>query len=85
MVIQRKKMKRMTRQTVDATGTKLRRFNDWIRGELRRQKKNQTELATYVGIDQSGLSLRLCDKRVWTLKEYFNVLEFFGVTDAEWQ
>ena len=73
MVIQRKKMKRMTRQTVDATGTKLRRFNDWIRG------------ATYVGIDQSGLSLRLCDKRAWTLKEYFNVLEFFGVTDAEWQ
>ena len=56
-----------------------------LRNFLRRQKKNQTELATYVGIDQSGLSLRLCDKRAWTLKEYFNVLEFFGVTDAEWQ
>lgn len=75
----------MTRQTVDATGTKLRRFNDWVRGELKRQKKNQTELATYVGIDQPGLSMRLGDKRAWTLKEYFNVLEFFGVTDAEWQ
>ena len=75
----------MTRQTLDVTSSKLRKFNDWIRGELRRQKKNQTELATFVGIDQSGLSLRLCDKRAWTLKEYFNVLEFFGVSDDEWQ
>ena len=75
----------MGRRTVEDTATKVRRFNDWIRGELKRQKKNQTELAYYIGTDQSGLSLRMNEKRTWTLKEYFNVLEFFGVTDAEWQ
>ena len=67
----------MARQTVDATSSKLRRFSDWVRGELRRQKKNQAELAYYIGTDQSGLSLRLNGKRQWSLKEYFGVLEFF--------
>jgi hypothetical protein len=76
----------MGRRTVEDTATKVRRFNDWIRGELKRQKKNQTELAYYIGTDQSGLSLRMNEKRTWTLKEYFNVLEFFGkkAEDAEW-
>jgi hypothetical protein len=76
----------MGRRTVEDTATKVRRFNDWIRGELKRQKKNQTELAYYIGTDQSGLSLRMNEKRTWTLKEYFNVLEFFGKSaeDAEW-
>ena len=76
----------MGRRTVEDTATKIRRFNDRIRGELKRQKKNQTELAYYIGTDQSGLSLRMNEKRTWTLKEYFNVLEFFGkkAEDAEW-
>ena len=76
----------MGRRTVEDTATKVRRFNDWIRGELKRQNKNQTELAYYIGTDQSGLSLRMNEKRTWTLKEYFNVLEFFGkkAEDAEW-
>ena len=76
----------MGRRTVEDTATKVRRFNDGIRGELKRQKKNQTELAYYIGTDQSGLSLRMNEKRTWTLKEYFNVLEFFGkkAEDAEW-
>lgn len=76
----------MGKRTVEDTAKKVRRFNDWIRGELKRQKKNQTELAYYIGTDQSGLSLRMNEKRTWTLKEYFNVLEFFGkkAEDAEW-
>ena len=74
----------MTRQTVDKSSSRLRRFSDWVRGELRRQKKNQTELATYIGTDQSGLSLRLNGKRTWTLKEYFDVLEFFEATEDDY-
>ena len=75
----------MTRQTVDITASKLRKFNDWVRGEMKRQHKKQVDLASYIGINQAGLSLKLGNKRPWTLKEYFNVLEFFGVSDTEWQ
>ena len=76
----------MARRTVDTTGTKVRRFNDWLRGEMRRQKKNQEELAYYIGIDRSGLSLRMNGKRAWKLKEYFDTLEFLGkkAEDGEW-
>lgn len=74
----------MTRQTVDKTSSRLRRFSDWVRGELRRQKKNQTELASYIGTDQPGLSLRLNGKRTWTLREYFDVLEFFDANEESY-
>lgn len=73
----------MARQTVDATASKLRKFSDWVRGELRRQKKNQAQLASYIGTDQPGLSLRLNGKRTWTLKEYFDTLEFFEAEEKE--
>ena len=76
----------MAKRTLDDTGSKVRKFNDWIRGELKRQKKNQTELAYYIGTDQPGLSMRMNGKRSWTLKEYFDTLEFFGLAaeEAKW-
>lgn len=73
----------MARQTVDITASKMRKFCDWVRGELRRQQKKQSELASYIGTDQSGLSLRLSGKRTWTLKEYFDTLEFFDAEEKQ--
>lgn len=66
----------MARATVDKVGTSYRRFNDWVRGELRRQKKNQTDLGNYVGIDQVGVSKRLCGQVGWGLREALNAIEF---------
>lgn len=68
----------MARATVDKTGTSLRRWNDWTRGELKRQKKKQEDLAEYIGIDVTGLSKRLTGKTAWSFREVLNALEYLG-------
>ena len=46
-----------------------RRFSDFVRGEMARRKIRQTELAAYIGIDQSSISKKLMGRVVWTLPE----------------
>ena len=54
------------------------RFNDYVRGELKRRKLNQEDLAEYLNMDRTALSHRLCDKTPWMFKEVLYVFEFFG-------
>ena len=66
----------MPRTTLDKVGTSYRRTNDWIRGELRRQKKSQEDLAEYVGLDQCGVSRRLGGQTAWGFREILNAIEY---------
>ena len=68
----------MPRTTLDKPTTSYRRFNDWVRGELRRQKKSQTDLARYIGIDQCGISKRLSGSTSWGFMEALNAVEYLG-------
>lgn len=57
--------------------TKLHdRFNDTVRGAMRREKVTQTELAEYLGLTYSSISLRLGEKMDWRLLEVFKVMEY---------
>ena len=66
----------MPRVKLDKPSTSYRRFNDWLRGELRRQKKNQTDLANYLGLDQGGISKRMGGQVAWGFNEVLNAVEF---------
>lgn len=70
----------MPRTNVDRVATKYRRFNDWIRGELREQHKTQTMLAEYLGIEQSTLSKRMNGDIEWMFRDVLKVLEYFNAS-----
>jgi transcriptional regulator with XRE-family HTH domain len=55
-----------------------KRFNDFVRGELKRRKQTQADLAEYLNIERTALSHRLCNITPWTFKEVLYVCEFFG-------
>lgn len=58
---------------------KLNKFNDYIRGELKRKHISQTDAAYRLGIPQSGLSSRLSGKVQWTMREVFMLSEIIDV------
>ena len=68
----------MPRTNVDMTGRYIRRFNDWLRGEMKRKKVNQTVLAEYLHIAQQTLSLRMCGVSEWPFRDVLEVCEYFG-------
>ena len=70
----------MPRTNVDRVATKYRRFNDWIRGELREQHKTQRELAEYLNIEQSTLSMRMSGDIEWMFRDVLKVLEYFNAS-----
>lgn len=70
----------MVRATCDITGTKCRKFNDFVRGELRRRKIKQEDLADYLGVGRCTITSRLNGTIEWYLRDAINVAEFFGVT-----
>lgn len=70
----------MPRTNVDRVATKYRRFNDWIRGELREQHKTQRELAEYLNIEQSTLSKRMNGEIEWLFIDVLEVLEYFNAS-----
>lgn len=67
----------MARATVDPIGTRYRRFNDWVRGRLRENKKRQTELAEYLNISPPSLCQRLSGRTPWEFKEALGTVMFF--------
>ena len=67
----------MPKTNVNMTQSKLRRFSDYVRGELRRRHEPQDRLADYLNMSRSSLTLRLNGKIEWTLKDFFNTLEYF--------
>lgn len=69
----------MPRTTLDRPSTEMRRYNDWLRGELARRRIKQKDMATYLHIDQPGLSRRLQGRVTWTFKEVLSVLDYLDV------
>lgn len=68
----------MPRTKVDTIRNTINHFNDFIRGELRRQKKRQKDLAEYLGISTATLSQKLNSEVEWSFKQFLKVCEFFG-------
>lgn len=68
----------MPRTKVDTIRYTINHFNDYIRGELRRQKKRQKDLAEYLGISTATLSQKLNNEVEWSFKQFLKVCEFFG-------
>lgn len=70
----------MPRVNLDKPTTEYRQFVDWIRGELRRQKKTQVQLADYLRISPVSMSQRMNGAIEWPFREVLEVLEFFGAS-----
>ena len=73
----------MPRTKVDIPKTLYRKFNDWVRGELKRRHQTQNSLAEYLNISRSSLTLRLLGQVEWSFLEVLNTMEYFGVDIAE--
>ena len=55
-----------------------RQLNDFIRGELKRQKISQKDLGYSLNLSQQVISKRLMGKIDWTLWEFINTLDDLG-------
>ena len=73
----------MPRTRVDKTAYMITRFNDYVRGELKRLKKPQKALADYLGISRPSLSLRLLGEVKWTMEEVLETFEFLEFDTLE--
>lgn len=68
----------MAKVQLTQTQKRLRQFSIWVSGSLRVNDQTQGDLARYLGIDQSGVSMKIRGKTPWSLREYFEVQEFLG-------
>ena len=73
----------MPRTNVNCVKTKYRRFNDWLRGEMKSRKVRQTELAEYLNISQATLSKRMNGEIGWLFEDVLEVLEYFNASFEE--
>jgi transcriptional regulator with XRE-family HTH domain len=73
----------MPRTNVNRVKTKYRRFNDWLRGEMKRRKVRQAELAEYLNIEQATLSKRMNGEIEWLFVDVLEVLEYFNASFEE--
>ena len=61
------------------TSQDYRQLNDFIRGEMKRQKISQDDMAYGLNLTQSVISRKLSGETEWTLWEVLNVFERLGV------
>jgi len=61
------------------TSQEYKQLNDYVRGEMKRQKISQGDIAYELNLDQSVISRKLSGETDWTLWEMFNVFERLGV------
>ncbi len=73
----------MPRTLVDKTQYRYSRFNDFVRGELKRRHQNQDMLADYLNMSRPSLTYRLLGEVEWTFREVLNTLEYFGIDTSE--
>ena len=62
---------------------KLNNFNDYVRGQLKREHISQEDAAYRLGIPQSGLSKRLAGQTQWTIREVFMLSEIIQIDFEE--
>jgi CRP-like cAMP-binding protein len=68
----------MPKVNTDQVAVRYRRFNNFVRGELRARRLKHQDLADYLGIDRSTLTARLLGRIEWSLRDAFRTLEFLG-------
>lgn len=73
----------MPRTNVNRVKTKYRRFNDWLRWEMKHKKVRQAELAEYLNISQATLSKRMNGEIEWLFIDVLEVLEYFNASFEE--
>ena len=73
----------MARRTIDTVGSSYRRFNDWLRGELKVRGMTQKDLARMLGTDPSTISFRFSQQREWTFREVLKVCDLFDCDLSE--
>ena len=56
------------------------RFSDFIRGELKRQNKKQSDLADVLNLPAETVARRLNGKTRWTLPEIVTAVDFLNTT-----
>ena len=56
-----------------------RKLNDYIRGEMKRQKISQGEMAYRLNLTQASVSYKLSGTSDWTVWELMNVFEILGI------
>lgn len=68
---------------IDFVDSEIRRFNDYVWGELKRRRLTQKNLADYLEISRSTLSYRLNGQIEWSYRDYLKVCEYFG-KESKW-
>lgn len=71
------------RVSCDKTARKMRRFNDFVRGELRRKKLKHKDLAEYLNINTSAVTQKLSGDHSWTGEQMLDTIEFLEADAAE--
>lgn len=64
---------------------KYRELNDFIRGELKRQKISQDKAAHWLNISRASFSYRMCGKIEWTVREILSLFELLEIGEETWQ
>lgn len=73
----------MPKTNVDRVKADYRRFTDFVRGELKRQKLRQRDLAMYLKVDDSTLSKKLNGGLGWSLMDALTTMEYLNVNIKE--
>lgn len=64
---------------------KLNRFSDYIRGEMKRRRISQDNLAYQLGLERSCLTRRLAGKTEWTMREVIMLSEILEFSLGDWE
>lgn len=67
----------------NASDRTYKQLNDFIRGELKRKKIKQEDVAYRLNLQQGSISQKLNGKVEWTLREIIIVYEMLGI-EHEW-
>ena len=59
------------------------KFNDYLRGELRRRKLSQSQVAIWLNLPQTSVSQRLSGKTEWTVREIMSLYDLMEI-EHEW-
>jgi len=63
----------------ESVNRKYNQLNDFIRGEMKRQKISQDMLAYRLNLPRASISKRLNGISEWTAREIIDVYEFLGI------
>lgn len=66
----------MPKTYVENAERMYQKFNDFVRGELKRRSIKQEELAMYLNVSRSTLSYRLSGRIEWNLKDAFRTMDY---------